>query len=501
MAKTTQNVTIDALRYYESHPIEFIYELLGVELDTWQETAINTLMEKHYLAIRSGSGVGKTALLSFLLIWFLATKPYAKIPATAPSQHQLYDLLWAECYRWIQKNKYLMNLFNWTQTRIGVRGYEAAWYAVARTASVSPSGDVAEGLQGFHQSGSALLFIVDECSGVPEQVFPAIEGSLSSENCYCILTGNPTRREGYFYDVFHKPQTGKLYAKMHVSCLDSSRVTQHYVDMMQERYGDEHPIYKIKVLGDFPSVEDELLVPPAYLETMQNNSRDTKISPKLPVEIGVDVGRKHAMSIAVVRQGYNVLEIEEKARKRGSITDTIEVVQWVTELINTYDPTVVRVDAIGVGAGVFDLLHKVYGDKIIGVIGGARAADSARYVNIRSQGYWDLRAKIPKLYCAKWPERMIIELSAIRHNPSRNGKMGIESKESMLARSMRSPDYADALMYAFCTAADEYIEVQEFKFSRKVLDINDELSKRVSPFDSCFSGGKSWHSSSRFAMN
>jgi len=71
-----------------------------------------------------------------------------------------------------------------------------------------------------------------------------------------------------------------------------------------------------------------------------------------------------------------------------------------------------------------------------------------RYLNLRAQGYWELREKIPSLYCEDWPNRVIMELGDIRLKPTSNLKIKIESKEDMLARAMKSPDYADATMYA-----------------------------------------------------
>lgn len=465
------SLTREALQYYEQNPVAYVEDLIGVGLDQWQAEALRLLVKYHFLAIRSGSGVGKTALLSFALLWFLGTKPYSKVPATAPSQHQLYDLLWAECFNWISRSKYLQSLLDWRQTRIGVKGHEPNWYAVARTASVSPSGDIAEGLQGFHSEDN-LLFIVDEGSGVADATYPAIEGSLTNENAYCIIASNPTRREGYFFDIFHNSKIGKRYAKMHISCYDSARVTEQYIEMMLERYGKDHPIFRIKVLGEFPSADEELLVPPAYTEAMVNNKKDTYISPNMAVEVGIDVGRTRSASVAVVRQGYNVLDWQEK-HKRGEVTDTVEVTQWATEIINEYKPSAVKIDAIGF-VGVYDLLKSIYGDIIVSVIGSASARDSDQYLNLRAEGYWDLRQLVPKLWCAEWPTRLLAELGSIRQRFSKTGKLHVETKQEMLKRALRSPDYADALMYAFLTSYDEGVR-REFKFSPKLAEINAGL--------------------------
>lgn len=817
--------TLEVFQFYEENPISFCEEVLGLQLDEWQKEAFHNLIEYHFVAIRSGSGVGKTFWLSLAIVWFLATKPFSKVPTTAPSQHQLYDLLWSELFKHISKSPFLQGLLNWTQTRLGVRGYDATWYAVARTAQVSPSGDVAEGIQGFHCSsydtdvltssgwkniaqidikrdklltkdpetdeafyehpsamfkgfyqgemyhsvhqsldflvtpnhkipyrsktrkgfskmkldeiqnitysnwriedqfkwegndaevfelppyfsnrglfphlslnaemwftflgifvaeghtrkdglrtmiaqksvettllfiklitalgfkctvsaprddiymisiysiqlgdhlksfgslatnkklpnyvrnasprlinaflngfclgdgtinkngarvfytsskelagnlqelifklgrkGSVLkyevsdsiirgklvtdcadryvvteyirtglvsidpkvnlekvhyegdvycptmpthhlffmrrngfcmwsgnsednlLFVVDESSGVPDSIYPAMEGALTGSNAYAILTGNPTRTSGYFFDIFNNPKLGKMYKKMHVSCLDSPRVEQRYIDMMKERYGENHPIYLIKVLGDFPTGSINTLIPYSHIEAMMMNKKDVSMSPKLSPQMGLDIGRSQASSVLTVRQGFNVLDIAEK-HKPGKITDTEEICQWVGEYINAYDPQFVKVDAI-FNPGVFDLLKSFWGNKIVPVIGGQRSTQPERFINLRAEGYWDLRELVPKLWCAEWPQRLIAEMSDIRQKENvRKDIIQIESKKDMMNRAMRSPDFADSLMYAFlspeaCLMKDV---LRDFTFSHEMVAINDSFLKQ-----------------------
>jgi len=438
---------IDTIQYYHDDLNAYAEEVEGVALDPWQKEAAKKLVSEHFIAIRSGSGVGKTFFLGLASRWFLFTRPRSKVPTTAPSQHQLHDILWSEHFKRISNSPILNNLFVWTQTRIGVRNHEPEWYAVARTAQVRPGSDVAEGLQGFHDEDN-LLFILDEASGVPDAIFPAMEGALTGDGAYCILAGNPTRTNGYFYDTFNNPALKKLYYQMKVSCFDSPRVSKRYIEMMAERYGENHPIYLIKVLGEFATGDATYLVPPSFIDAMENNSPpDVK---GLSVEIGLDVGRARASSVICVRQGTEVLKYDER-HKKGAVTDTREIVQWTIEYINEYDSTYVKVDAIGIGAGVYDDLHDIYGDMIIPVVGSMapEAEVKERYLNLRAQGCWELREKVPFLYCKDWPNRLIIELGDIRTKPTSNLKIKIESKEDMLARAMKSPDYFDATMYAF----------------------------------------------------
>ena len=467
---------IDAINYYYDHPPAFVREIMGAVPDDWEGDSLMELVNDHFLAIKSGSGVGKTTLMSWAIEWFLFTRPFSKVPCTAPSSHQLFDILWSKLYKWLGKSHILRNFFEWTQTKLAVKGHEPNWFAVARTSRVQSGSEVAEGLQGFHDEKN-LLFVLDEASGIPDAVYPAVEGALTGEGCYALLTGNPTRTTGFFHDIFRVREMAKFYRHRTVSCYDSPRVSKRYIEMMEARYGKEHPVFQIKVLGEFPTADESLLVPPDYLDTMINNgSVDCK---GFPVEFGVDVGRSNASSILCVRRGYEILKWDERGKK-GLVTDTLEIVRWVADYIAEYKPTSVKIDSIGIGAGVHDVLKETYGDMIVAVIGSASPGEEVkgRYLNLRAQGYWELRELTPHLYCAKWPDRLIAELGDIRTKTTTNQRIKIESKEDMLDRAMKSPDYADAMYMAFldsqlCTGIVPLVYTPPLQ----VLNVNKDFKK------------------------
>ncbi len=476
----TYDLSIEALQFYEDHPVEFCRDLIGVECDTWQKRAFEALVKDHFIAIRAGSGVGKTLWLSLVTMWFLGTKPNSKVPTTAPSQHQLQDLLWGEHHKWISRSTYLQRLLHWTQTKVAVKGYEPQWFAVARTARVSPDGAVAEGLQGFHAEEN-LLYICDEASGIPDAIFPAVEGALTGKKAYAILAANPTRLSGYFYDVFNNAQMKGMYKLFHISCLDSKYVEDRYINMMRARYGEDHPIFQIKVLGEFPSSDIMLLFSPADIEQMRNNVMSPQYDMrkiKDGIEFGIDIGRTSARSVMCIRSGLRVIEWAEKYLTGGTV-DTIEITNWILGYIQSYEPDVVKIDAVGIGAGVYDALRMLYPKIIRPVVGNASCAPEKkdRFANLRAQGYWELREALPNLYMKRIPERLLVELGDVRYKFP-NGKILIESKEEMMSRIGRSPDYADALSYAFLDSSICIDSYRTFVIPLHITSMNDDLKKK-----------------------
>jgi hypothetical protein len=466
------DLSTEALQFYEDHPVDFCRDLIdNVDFDDWQIEAFDNLVKDHFVAIKAGSGVGKTVWLSLAMLWFLATKPFSKVPCTAPSQHQLSDLLWGEAHKWIGRSNYLAELLDWTQTKIAVKKYGPEWYAVARTARVATGGTVAEGLQGFHAEEN-LLYIGDEASGIPDEIFPALEGALTGKGAYVILTANPTRLTGYFHSVFNDIRMRGMYKLMTVSCYDSKFVSERYLKMMEIRYGKNHPIYQIKVLGEFPTADVNLLFQPEDIEAFKNHDPIDMRGVRMPFEMGLDIGRSINKSIMCIRRGPVILEYIEK-ELTGTVADTVEVTQWAVEIIQAYGPESVKVDAIGIGVGVYDNLVRLYPKVVKPVIGNAVPADDKKrfYANLRAQGYWELRNLLPSLYCKKIPDKLIEEVSDIRYL-LRNGKILIESKKDM----KESPDYTDATMYAFLDS-ELCIGGVDFASPNFGLEMNDELQK------------------------
>ena len=125
-------------------------------------------------------------------------------------------------------------------------------FAVRRTASK----DNPEALQGFHAEN--LLFLIDEASGIPDIVFEVGMGALSTPGAKVVMAGNPTRTSGFFYDTHHSLRN--RWHTMHVNCLDVPRAQGH-IDDIKAKYGEISNAYRVRVLGEFPTADDETSFP------------------------------------------------------------------------------------------------------------------------------------------------------------------------------------------------------------------------------------------------
>ncbi len=237
----------------KSNPLIFVTDVLGVTPEPWQAEALEAVGQHDRVSIRSGHGVGKTSLHAWLVLWFLLTHQNCKVPVAANSQDQLRDTIWPEIAKWHrQLPDALKAMIDVQAERIVVVQDPEGAFAVRRTASKENP----EALQGFH--ADHLLFLIDEASGIPDVVFEVGMGALSTPGAKVLMAGNPTRTSGFFYDTHHSLRN--RWHTMHVSCLDVPRAQGHIEDI-RAKYGDNSNAWRVRVLGEFPTADDETVIP------------------------------------------------------------------------------------------------------------------------------------------------------------------------------------------------------------------------------------------------
>jgi len=237
----------------KNNPLLFVTDLLGATPESWQAAALEAVGKHDRVSIRSGHGVGKTTLQAWLVLWFLLTRQNCKVPVAANSQDQLRDTIWPEIAKWHrQLPEALRTRIDVQAERIVVVEDPEGAFAVRRTASKENP----EALQGFH--AEHLLFLIDEASGILDVVFEVGLGALSTPGAKVVMAGNPTRTSGFFYDTHHSLRN--RWHTMHVSCLDVPRAQGHIEDI-RAKYGDSSNAWRVRVLGEFPTANDETVIP------------------------------------------------------------------------------------------------------------------------------------------------------------------------------------------------------------------------------------------------
>jgi hypothetical protein len=428
---------------YARDPVKFAEEVLGISPDEWQREFLMAVADpkKRRISVRSGHGVGKSTAVAMASIWHIMWRVPGKVVMTAPTSAQLFDALFAEVKRLCRDIRPPFNgLLEIKSDRIELKGRAAECFISCRTSRAEQP----EALAGVHSPH--VLLIADEASGVPEAVFESAAGSMSGHSATTILTGNPTRNTGLFYETHHRLKDE--WFTMHVSCIDSPRVSDDFVNEMKLRYGEGSPAYHVRVLGNFPPAEDDTVIPVHLIEDAMSNR--IELNPDATAIWSLDVARHgNDSSVLCKRQGPVIHPL-----KTWKNLDLMQLVSVVKAEYDTTPPSrrpiEIIIDSIGLGAGVLDRLREL--NLPARGLNVSERPSSPTYHNLRAELWFKAKewlegrdVELPR------DDQLFAELAAPRYTFTASGKLQVESKDSLKKRGLKSPDRADAVCLSLAT--------------------------------------------------
>lgn len=421
-------------------PDWFFHEVLGVDLWAKERELLHSVKDHRKTTVRSNNSSGKTYTIARIALWFLYAFPPAVVINTAPTHRQVENQYWRE-FRKAYKNakinfggKLLKTQFNLAED----------WYAIGFSVG-NNSEDGMEKFQGWH--GQNVLIIVDEASGVSKPIFEAIQGALAAGGTVrLVYIGNPTRNTGDFAESFKDPS----FNKIHISAYDIPNVQQKkviiqglatwdWVQDMIRKYGDDSDVVRVRVRGEFPKHEANTLISVDLVSNAINTDREKYGTDEY---IGLDPARYGGDRACFVYRKGNYAEVLEKIESSDTMVLAGKAIRW----LERYPKAKLRIDIIGVGAGVYDRLKEQpkVSARIEGVNVAKPATDTEHFINLRAEAWDDTR---------EWLRDAVLEededwyqLAQPKMKINSNGKLQLESKEEMRKRGVKSPDVADALV-------------------------------------------------------
>lgn len=389
-------------------------------------------------AVRSGHGIGKSALVSWLILWFMSTRPHPQVVVTANTQTQLKTKTWRELSKW---HNMLANRhwFTWTATSFYMTEHPETWAAHA----IPWSANNPEAFAGTHDEN--VLVVFDEASGIDKCIWETSEGAMTTPGAIWCAFGNPTRNAGAFYDCFNKFKhrwsghaVDARYAKM---------TNKKQLEEWIEDYGLESDFVRVRVLGEFPIAGSHQLIPRDIVEAAMSTVLPEEVYEDSPLVLGVDVARSgEDESVLYLRRGrkhYTPIAY------LGS--DLMQLAQIVADTIDAWCPVVTCIDGGGVGGGVVDRLRQL-GYEVVEVNFGATSTlrEPDKYVNMRAE-CWDYMRKHIADGC-EMPDDPDLREQLIAQEffyEERENRMQLVSKRDMKKIGLPSPDRADALAMTF----------------------------------------------------
>ena len=410
------------------------------------------------MATSSGRGIGKSALVSWIVIWMLSTRIGSTSIVSANSESQLRSITWAEITKWlsmainshwfevsatrVMPAKWITELVE-RDLKMGTR----YWGAEGRLWSAE-NPDAYAGVHNF----AGVLLVFDEASGIDDSIWSVAAGFFTENtpNRFWMAFSNPRRNSGYFYETFHGKRDfwkNKIVDARTVEGTDKN-VYQSIID----EYGSDSSQAHVEVYGQFPNASDDQFISSLLVDEAMAREKYKDLS--APIVIGVDPARFGSDSTVIaIRQGRDIIEI-----KKYKGDDTMETVGRIIEAIEEYKPALVNIDEGGLGAGVVDRL-KEQRYKIRGVNFANKAKNPMMYGNKRAEMWGDMRDWL-KSSTIPSDRYLKTDLISPLMKPDSKGAIFLESKKDMKARGLASPDAADAiaLTFAFPVASREYVD-------------------------------------------
>jgi hypothetical protein len=445
LATTNDPARFVALAFPDITPERWQREVLETIGNQLQENARLNRWKAVQIAVASGNGVGKTALLSWIILWSLVTFEETLGVVTAGTEPQLRTRLWGELSKWfVQLPEALRANFEMTATAIFNRQTERTWRIDGRPWSERNQ----EAFSGLHNFGKRVLMIMDEASMIPDPIWRACDGMLNDADTQTLwlVFGNPLRLDGRFPQCFPGGRFSGLWSTHQVDSRDVSITNKETINEKLDYYGVNSNYARSHILGQFPTASTTQLIPLDWVE--QAAVRDTWQHPADALILGCDVASGHGedSSVIYIRRG---LDGRNHPPRKFPNLDPLQFAYRIAAVANELNADAIFVDAGGVGEGTAAKLREL-GLAVHSIFFGARSDYSSglvRCANKRSE-MWCAMAQWLKAGAIPNDAELMAQLIGPEYTENAQGIV-LERKEDMKARGLASPDIADALALTF----------------------------------------------------
>lgn len=412
------------------------------------------------LAVASGRGIGKSALVSWLTLWMVSCHYGSTTIISANTDTQLTDKTFGEISVWLTMAN---NSFFFEPTQKSISA--APWYdkllreemkigtKYYYANGVLWNADNPESFAGAHsQIGMAVIF--DESSGIPENIWTVSKGFFTEKTLFrfWFAFSNPRSPSGAFFDCFNEPESG--WRTRQINSLDVEDIDKSELEEIVRTKGEDSYEARVEVFGQFPRQGDRQFIGRSIVTEAVHRQLERYDSNE-PLLMGVDPARFGDDSTVIrFRCGRDARSIPPLEFKGY---DNMQVVEMVIQQIYIHNPDGIFIDA-GAGAGIIDRLRQL-GYKIFEVNFGG-VSGQPQYFDHRTELWAKVRDWLPGAMLDNHKKLISDLCSPEKELIGRESKEKLESKEKMKSRGLKSPDHADALALTFhCKVARRGLNV------------------------------------------
>lgn len=468
-----QNKRLQSL--YQKDFIAWQADVLGLRTYEKMKNIANEALfgEIPRTAIKSSNGTSKSYSTSSMVMWvgsvFDVGESLAIVSAPSQAQIEKVTFRYAKSFkaRAADRGFALPGTIN-EQLEWWVPGPEGKIVlAYGRKPAAGQEVSTFQGIRSEH--GKTFVFF-DEAGGMSRGMWTAAEAVLTGADARLIAIGNPDDVGTEWHRLFRDEKYRDEFNLYTISSFDLPTFTGEVVypddREMEDRmlrsltqpawvnhkkriWGEKDARYLSKVLGEFPKDGGNGFFPQSAIDRAYDREIEEDMS--APLSLGVDIARwGQDESVIAESRGGRVRVVDTWAK-----CDLVDSARRIHRHAQNSGAEEVRIDAAGVGGGVFDMLDRLeeFADKTYELIGwdnGSQSPDTAQWSNKRAWAHDNLRTQMMEESLDLDYEDDVLrdELQIITFKFNNRGAIQITPKDDMKSEMGGSPDRLDAVIMA-----------------------------------------------------
>lgn len=483
---------------YEHNPVGFIQEVLGIKYLTSDQIKLaESVRDNKETYCQSAHGQGKTALSSWILLWWVFGKQGLCV-STAPTFRQVAQLLFGEVRIAYDRNKYKLG---------GERGETFVRLSQsARAFGYTAADHNTQAFSGVHHE--KLLVIIDEAGGVGELIWDGVQSLITGASNRLLAVGNPItpgsqfekncKRRNIRIPAWNHPNISWAYqlnsdgihrlkpevARVIVDPVSGDVIPQEqwpewcerdrisgavsisWIETVRTKKGETSPYWLSRVEAEFPGDDSDGIIPLTLLKQARdrydaNPQYWDALAKRYPWRLGLDVGDGGDPHALALLRGPVIYEVQIHPTK-GDLLDTDRAADIAAREIKLLGTSYsISVDNTGVGAGTLAKLKRLgyishpckFGDAP-SYRKSKQKEPEQKFTNRKAELYWQFREalRLGKIAIAPLEneEYVFQDLTATRYSTNTKDEIFCEPKEKTKSRLGRSPD-SEAIVIALNT--------------------------------------------------
>lgn len=399
------------------------------------------------MAVGSGHGIGKSALVAWLILWVMATRPHCRGTVTASTVTQLVTKTIPELAKW-HGRCLVGHWFRLDSLKIVEKERPKHWRIDFQTARKENS----EAFAGQHEVGSSSVYIFDESSGVPDEIWEVADGGLTDGEPMWFAFGNRTKPTGRFNECFTR--FAHRWLGYTIDSRQAKMTNKAQIQRWADDWGEDSDFFRVRVRGLSPSQAPEQLISADDVKAAR--SRLPLADIREPLVMGIDVARYGADRSAIAFRKGNDARTHPTQIYRG--ISTMDLADAAAAFIRQLRVDIVFVDGGGIGGAVVDRLRQLGFDQVIEINFGGVSSDK-EYYDKRTQMWGNLKMALQRDLAIENEDELQQDLLCQEYMIDRKTrKTRLVSKEDLHRLDANSPDWGDALALTFAMDVAHMVE-------------------------------------------